>query len=1227
MSNYPSTADALAHQAKIIASGAVAAIALALAFAAAPAPAFAVDAAGAYDQGSPCVPTEEQIEAYRADGSLDERVQAAERLGHEQPSVGLTQQALARQVAVLGSDAGASSMRSAVPSVWRSGMATVGAGRVLALRVSFPDYSFADDDTLEALDALFNGGDRSGFPYESLHAYYGRASYGRLDISGTAVDYQAKHERSYYQGDINTLFVEALDALDETLDLSQFDANGDGYLDCVYIHFAGPDSGWGSTWLSQEWTVQQQASPEVCERSWDGRRLWNACLLAENCAGDMAASTLIHETGHVLGLPDLYSYRRTSADAAERSGCLTFDLMDNNTGDTNAFFKWMLGWVDEGKVVRVVANADGVDVLRDGALEHYDEHSLDQVLSAFTGSDLQECGGFIAVSDSEDLLDPGKGLFSSYYLLQYDRYAGNQSVVYKRGGQDVPLPSGFRLFRVQAALSQDGDDYLYKNTTGMPGNQLIELVDPDMDEPHTSGIGYAPAAVTGAGYGCMLRDGQEVSPTTYPSTNFGESIGGGFTGLTFSVGECDEGSGAVTVSWSDAAKPVPLEFSLSLKPTALLNWGPVTFAMSYPALYKAFENGAFPYLEINGRRIFAAADVNGETVSMRYQLNPGEVFPTSACEAVFPAGCFLLGVADGEEVYSEEIRVPFSPSGLVSFVKHGFYELETDPLDENVGISSVFARGNGSHCFLRAVGESLYLETIDEKDPSKVSEAKIDGAALPTYPQTSVVLQCAVLPDDRCLVTVSFENFDASGLARAYLVDLGSRRVLDEAPLNRFPGSVRAMAVGDVPVMGTYAYQLGFGEGYVMTSTFADIAAGGADASAAVSSGERVLWTRASDVYEAGDGLIAAIFAENVLDGDGGPSGVNLTVCMYDAESVAALFTAAPSELNPDALKDFTESLDPVCMCKLSGYQAINDVTARDGDVYVLASGCLNAGEFQDDASRGGAIVKFDRAGVQTACCALVPVSSVAATYTDLVVGEQGAMAATRIAIGNKGAFEPQETQLFDSSLNEAGSYDFVGNSTGGWVGGRWVALGWDSSRFGNAMGVGAPPAEGAAVSDGVVAASDDAWVGSAPAAISSGESVSSGVVAALGFNGSAACAAPSGPVADGVDEREGEEPDLHTRVGYAISDALDVVPDPEEPDDSEDPGDSGDSEDPDDTEDPDSEKPDASKNPGGPKGSGEPQGAGALFAGTGDSVPVLPLAAVAVAALAVAIWARRRSR
>ena len=313
-------------------------------------------------------------------------------------------------------------------------------------------------------------------------------------------------------------------------------------------------------------------------------------------------------------------------------------------------------------------------------------------------------------------------------------------------------------------------------------------------------------------------------------------------------------------------------------------------------------------------------------------------------------------------------------------------------------------------------------------------------------------------------------------------------------------------------------------------------------------------------------------------------------------------------------------------MCKLSGYQAVNDVAARDDAVYVLASGRLDASGSEDDTSRGGAIVRFDHAGMQTACRALIPVSSVAATYTDLVVGEQGAVAATRIAIGNKGAFEPQETQLFDSSLNAAGSYDFVGNSTGGWVGGRWVALGWDSSRFGHAMGAGAPPADDA-VGSAAVAASDDAVVGSAPAAISGGETAGSGSATASGVDGSAACAAPSGRAADGVDVREGEEPDLHTRVGYAISDALDVAPDSEEPDDSEDPGDPGDPKDPGDTEDPDSEKPDAFKDAGGSKSSSEPQGAGAFSTGTGDIVPALLLAIVAVVALAAAIWARRLSR
>ena len=496
----------------------------------------------------------------------------------------------------------------------------------------------------------------------------------------------------------------------------------------------------------------------------------------------------------------------------------------------------------------------------------------------------------------------------------------------------------------------------------------------------------------------------------------------------------------MTVSWSDAAKPVPLEFSLSLKPTALLNWGPVCFTMSYPALCKAYETGAFPYLEMDGKRVLSVTDASGETVNMDYKLNPGEVSPTSACEAVFPAGCFLLGVVDGQEVYSEEIRVPFSPSGLAGFGAHGFYELETDPVVENVGISSVFARGDGSNCFMRAVGEDLYLETFDENDPSKVGEARIEGAVLPTYPLTSTVLRCAMLSDDRCLVTVLFEYGEASGLARAYLVDLDTRQVIREASLSRYTGLFRAMAVGDAPVVGSYAYQFGLGDGYVLASAVAGAAPGPYAPRETKTSGEGMQLTPAGQTYDAGNGLIAAVFSDNGPDNPDGPSH---TIRLYDEEAVEECLAAAPAEMDSDTVEDFTESLEPVRTCKLGGYQVVCDVEAREDSVYVLASGRVDADGAQGDAFREGAVMKFNLDGEQVALRVLAPVSSFASTYTDLVIGEQGAVAATRIAIGEKGAFEPQETHLFDSSLNDAGSYDFVGNSTGGWgrraLGGAWL--------------------------------------------------------------------------------------------------------------------------------------------------------------------------------------------
>ena len=49
--------------------------------------------------------------------------------------------------------------------------------------------------------------------------------------------------------------------------------------------------------------------------------------LSNPCDQPWAAQTIIHETGHVLGLPDYYQYASQQGGSADRTGILTFDIM------------------------------------------------------------------------------------------------------------------------------------------------------------------------------------------------------------------------------------------------------------------------------------------------------------------------------------------------------------------------------------------------------------------------------------------------------------------------------------------------------------------------------------------------------------------------------------------------------------------------------------------------------------------------------------------------------------------------------------------------------------------------------------------------------------------------------------------------------------------------------------------------------------------------------------
>lgn len=254
-------------------------------------------------------------------------------------------------------------------------MQNKGENKMLVIPIAFTDSG--DEKTLNQhyiyiQNAFF--GDTSVNKSESVTAFYNKSSYGNLKITGEVAPwYKLDIASSDWKkkGSSNTdasrrITLEAVKYLVENnlININDYDANEDGYIDSVYAIYDYPYSSsnsdseffWAYTDFIKDKEYGLNNNPPYVNAY-----CWSSSYFAITDSKKSDASTYIHETGHLLGLEDYYNTgNRKQGYHFQPTGF--FDLMDSNQGDHTVFSKYLLNW-SSPKVIKKGIN--GKITLRD----------------------------------------------------------------------------------------------------------------------------------------------------------------------------------------------------------------------------------------------------------------------------------------------------------------------------------------------------------------------------------------------------------------------------------------------------------------------------------------------------------------------------------------------------------------------------------------------------------------------------------------------------------------------------------------------------------------------------------------------------------------------------------------------------------------------------------------------------------------------------------------------
>ena len=265
-------------------------------------------------------------------------------------------------------------------------MPSTGNVRALIVQLEFPEHPLSDGLLNTLYDDFFGvhkNADPSKFftfnDERSVSELYKVHSNGKLNFTGDVMPiYRTKEFPSYYTiNNINQLMSEILSHYKRegiVDDYSKYDSNKDGYIDSLIVLYPFyPDLEYGNAWGSHAGS----GSGIIIEG--DPIKV-NSFVTMNNSVTSEGVSThtVLHECGHLMGLPDNYNVGGVSGNSCTLTG--TGEIMTAGSGSEkcyfNAYYRYLLDWIEP----TILPYNDDLETMDLCAYENTDDNNTEQAI-------------------------------------------------------------------------------------------------------------------------------------------------------------------------------------------------------------------------------------------------------------------------------------------------------------------------------------------------------------------------------------------------------------------------------------------------------------------------------------------------------------------------------------------------------------------------------------------------------------------------------------------------------------------------------------------------------------------------------------------------------------------------------------------------------------------------------------------------------------------------------